>query len=307
MIKYTIIIPHYNTPDLLVRCINSIPESSDYQVIVVDDNSPNSDSYLRTYSILNRNNVELILNKNSKGAGHARNIALEHAKGKWLIFSDADDLFTDDFPEIANLYYDSKDDIIVFGAKCVMSDLKTPSPKAKQGLMERYRKDNDLGVLLYQYSEPWGKFYNRTYIERLGVKFDETKVCNDQWFTIVAGFSTNKISVVDEEIYVYITREGSLAYSIADTWEKVIIRVGVGTRVVSFLNEKGYTVSPLPTTYFLMRAGSLRKLSILLLLIHKNGYSAIKACWDVIHRIFYKMYVKLNKKQVYNVTLKNIK
>ena len=37
--KYSIIIPHKNTPALLVRCVASIPKRDDLQIVVVDDNS----------------------------------------------------------------------------------------------------------------------------------------------------------------------------------------------------------------------------------------------------------------------------
>lgn len=35
----SIIIPHYNTPDLLEKLIRSIPVDKDIQIVVVDDNS----------------------------------------------------------------------------------------------------------------------------------------------------------------------------------------------------------------------------------------------------------------------------
>ena len=35
----SIIIPHYNTPDLLQKLIDSIPHIEDIQIIVVDDRS----------------------------------------------------------------------------------------------------------------------------------------------------------------------------------------------------------------------------------------------------------------------------
>ena len=41
-IKYSIIIPHKNIPQLLQRCLDSIPFRGDVQVIVVDDNSDSS-------------------------------------------------------------------------------------------------------------------------------------------------------------------------------------------------------------------------------------------------------------------------
>lgn len=36
---FTLIIPHKNVPDLLQRCIKSLPERNDMQVVIVDDNS----------------------------------------------------------------------------------------------------------------------------------------------------------------------------------------------------------------------------------------------------------------------------
>jgi glycosyltransferase involved in cell wall biosynthesis len=39
MYNYSFIIPHKNCPDLLQRCVDSIPDRDDVQVIVVDDNS----------------------------------------------------------------------------------------------------------------------------------------------------------------------------------------------------------------------------------------------------------------------------
>ena len=38
-INYSIIIPHKNIPELLQRCLDSIPRRVDVQIFVVDDNS----------------------------------------------------------------------------------------------------------------------------------------------------------------------------------------------------------------------------------------------------------------------------
>ncbi len=38
-ILWSIIVPHHNIPQLLERCLDSIPERDDIQIIVIDDNS----------------------------------------------------------------------------------------------------------------------------------------------------------------------------------------------------------------------------------------------------------------------------
>ena len=52
-------------------------------------------------------NTEVLFTKEGKGAGYARNIGLSHARGKWIIFADADDFFTADCFTILNEYMDS--------------------------------------------------------------------------------------------------------------------------------------------------------------------------------------------------------
>ena len=52
--SFSIIIPHKGIPDLLMRCLRSIPVSEDIQVIVVDDNSADADTYLDRYLELSR-------------------------------------------------------------------------------------------------------------------------------------------------------------------------------------------------------------------------------------------------------------
>ena len=42
----TIIIPHYNTPEMLETLLESIPERNEIQIIVVDDNSTKKADFL---------------------------------------------------------------------------------------------------------------------------------------------------------------------------------------------------------------------------------------------------------------------
>ena len=59
MINYSIIIPHKNIPNLLQRCLDSIPNREDVQIIVVDDNSDPNIVDFDKFPGLNRSNVEV--------------------------------------------------------------------------------------------------------------------------------------------------------------------------------------------------------------------------------------------------------
>ena len=112
---YSIIIPHYNIPELLVRCLKSIPVREDIQVIVVDDCSPNADTYKERFlEIFSRPNLEWYSTPIGGSAGRARNIGLEHANGKWLIFLDSDDMLVDGVETILRNVQSRTEDIIYY-------------------------------------------------------------------------------------------------------------------------------------------------------------------------------------------------
>ena len=141
---FSIIIPHYDIPDLLMRCLKSIPVSEDIQVIVVDDNSPDADTYLERYPELSRPYLEFIRASKNGGAGYARNIGLDHAKGKWLLFADADDFYVENMPDIIYSYADSEADVIFFKNKAVLSDntnIKSDRSSYVNKIIDRYLAD----------------------------------------------------------------------------------------------------------------------------------------------------------------------
>lgn len=74
MFIYSIIIPHKNCPDLLRRCVDSIPEREDVQIIVVDDNSDEG----KKQSLKEFKNLQVVLldSSQSKSAGRARNVGI---------------------------------------------------------------------------------------------------------------------------------------------------------------------------------------------------------------------------------------
>ena len=56
-INFSIIIPTKNIPDLLLRCLESIPQRSDIEIIVVDDNSDREIVDVKNYPGTNNQQV----------------------------------------------------------------------------------------------------------------------------------------------------------------------------------------------------------------------------------------------------------
>lgn len=292
-IRYSIIIPHYNMPNLLSRLVSSIPNRDDIQVIIVDDKSPNASEYKSKYEFLNRTNVEFYLSNNNGGGGAARNKGLTHAKGKWVLFADSDDFFNLDFDKFLDEYYYSDVDVIYFNIDSVESDdisKKSARSDSKYTLFDEYSETHDENIFRLQYPEPWGKMIRRVFIESNHIKFDETRVANDFFFSIQVGCLAKKIGIVNKKIYTLVNRIGSVSHNYADTLEKLNIRLEVSERVELFLDKHGYQMTPSPLrglcVLLLKRSPSLffKEISKL----RKDGVHTLKLLTQIFNPKYFK-------------------
>ena len=211
---FSIIIPHKDIPDLLMRCLRSIPVSEDIQVIVVDDNSADADTYLERYPELSRPYLEFVRTTKGGGAGYARNVGLEHAKGKWILFADADDFFVDDMSEIIYSLVDSEADVIYFKNKAVLSDnisIRANRSSYLNVRIDQYLADGDEWPVRFKTYVPWCKLIKRNLIVKNDIRFDELMYSNDVYFSLLTGYYSKIIEVVTRVLYVVTARSNSLA------------------------------------------------------------------------------------------------
>lgn len=91
-IYLSIIIPVYNGEKYIKRCINSIIEQEiDFmEIILINDGSTDNTQTICEEFVQKYNNIKLI-NQENKGVSHSRNIGIQNASGKYVMFIDADD------------------------------------------------------------------------------------------------------------------------------------------------------------------------------------------------------------------------
>ena len=92
MLTYSVIVPVYRAIDVLPRCLAALIDQSvpcaDYEIIVVDDGSPDQTAEVAE-KILAGNNGRVIRAPHG-GPAHARNLGAQAARGEILAFTDAD-------------------------------------------------------------------------------------------------------------------------------------------------------------------------------------------------------------------------
>ncbi len=239
---FSIIIAHYDIPDLLMRCLKSIPISEDIQVIVVDDNSPDADTYIERYPELSRPYLEFVRAPKNGGAGYARNIGLDHAKGKWLLFADADDFFSDRMYSQIYAHADSEADMIFFRRQIIPSnsDICVGERGAYiDRAIDTYLRTGDEQPIRTRFDVPYAKMVRRELVLKKNIRFDEVKYSNDCYFSACVGCFARSIEVVDVVIYMKTIGDGQLTRDFAQKEGELQIRADVSLRVDKFLLQQG--------------------------------------------------------------------
>lgn len=215
MVNYTIIIPHHNIPNLLRRCLHSIPLRDDVQIIVVDDCS--DEIYKSELLSLEKEfiNVYFYYSDICKGGGAARNIGLQHAKGRYVLFADADDFFNYCIGDVLNEYINETCDIIFFNANCLDTDTYLPKNRIQHlnTMHDEYERLPEKAIisLKYLYGEPSCKFVKRELIDKNNIQFEETRIHNDTKFSYMVGFYAKEVKVDHRAIYCLTERNNSVS------------------------------------------------------------------------------------------------
>ncbi|MCL2007832.1 MAG: glycosyltransferase family 2 protein, partial [Treponema sp.] len=238
-INYSIIIPHKNRPDLLKRCLESIPSRDDIEVIIIDDNSDPDKVNLLSFPGNESKNTQIHFLKQGKGAGYARNFGLNKAIGEWILFADSDDFFSKNFIDIIDNYKESKHDLIYFGRIKIIKkkdDHFLICPKNNR-LMEGAINKGKIDKFKYSILAPWGKMIKRSLIIDNNILFDETIVANDKMFSLKTAHLAKSVFFDKEIAYIYMSEDGILTK--IDTPESHFERFKVYLNINNYLNSIG--------------------------------------------------------------------
>lgn len=133
MPEISVIVPVYNAEEYLADCVESLLSQtfSDFEVILVDDGSPDHsgslcDGYAAKYDHI------FAIHQENRGQSAARNHAMTLARGQWICFVDSDDLI---HPLMLELLYRAARDSGAAIAMCGMLEELT--------LPEEFHRERD--------------------------------------------------------------------------------------------------------------------------------------------------------------------
>ena len=290
MIKYSYIIPHKDSIKLLLRCINSIEDKENSQIIVIDDNSKNQDEIIAAIGTFP--SVELILSKHNIGAGAARNLGLKKAIGKWILFADADDFFNEGYIHAVDKYYNSHNDIIIFDTNSRISDsLQITENRFPEWSVIIKRRDFERSKWVIPVV--WGKLYLRRFIDENSICFDEVFASNDVMFCYKANLLAKSYLIDDYVLYCSTKNSNSLCYNINE--KNILCRAQVLKRTNALLRSIGmnkYQYNIFSLILLFRRIGWKKFFCEFFRYIKNTPLNNI--FWDLIHTVV-KIWSKLSK------------
>ena len=93
---FSVIIPIYNVEDYLEQCVNSVLNQTykDLEIILVNDGSKDKCPEMCD-DFAKKDERILVLHKKNGGLSSARNFGMDHASGKYILFLDSDDYWSE--------------------------------------------------------------------------------------------------------------------------------------------------------------------------------------------------------------------
>ena len=211
--KVSVIIPVYNMADHVEACLDSVLAAGypTLELIIVDDGSTDQSLALCQQKLAGCAGVKILSQVNA-GQGAARNNALSHASGKYILFVDSDDtidpcLFSKTVPLMEASCYDFINfglDFVEAGGRVRRSIVPRRYPELSgRAIFERAMMDEEI------FSSPVNKLYAREFLDRHNIRFPETRGCEDIYFSRVLAFHASSTAFVPEVLYHALMRQGS--------------------------------------------------------------------------------------------------
>ncbi len=210
MPQISIIVPVYKVEHFLMPCVDSILSQtySDYELILIDDGSPDQcgmicDQYAQ------KDNRVLVIHQSNMGLSGARNSGLDIAKGEFIAFIDSDDMVRRDYLEKMFALAKKESADIVVCRMLEFDDSKIPNLNPSIGESEFFIRSNVEACKTMYNGNPHvsvnacNKLIRKSIIE--DIRFPLGRLHEDQAIMPIVYYRASKVASIMEDMYFYRT------------------------------------------------------------------------------------------------------
>lgn len=219
-------IPVYNVEKYIRTCILSALNQSfneEYEILIIDDKG--SDSSIEIVKELQSthprgNRMQILTQPQNMGCWAARNLVLKEAKGKYILFLDADDYIA---PNTLQVMYNNAEKYnaeAVYGSVVSINEKGDPVAFSKGDMKLPFKvligKD-ELAQYANQNTHPtlynfiWNVLLRTDFVKTNNLRFKETRFADDIVFETDMQPLIERAVLLPDETYFYVLRGGSLS------------------------------------------------------------------------------------------------
>lgn len=216
--KISVIVPVYNVEAYLEECIESIiaQDFEDMEILCIEDASTDRSLEKLVQLAEKYNQVEIIQHPHNKGLSAARNTGIKHAKGKYVMFVDSDDMLVADALKTLYTCAETNCAEIVYFNMEIFYDLNTDCNHKEHKVEElegmytgkdffcQSLKAKTLGC------EAWRQFIRKDFLEQKGICFYEGILHEDNLFSFYTMMKADRLYYLKKDLYRYRQRENSI-------------------------------------------------------------------------------------------------
>lgn len=216
--------PVYNGEDVLESSIESVSKQTikDLELICVDDGSTDN-SLNKLHELQEKYDFIRILTQENQGSGKARNYGIDEAKGEYIGFLDADDIFVDE-DALERMYELAK----AQDADFVAGNLMELLPNGKLVYNENYTDNNYYEFKTIEkihpreYGVPWAFYkniYKKSFLDEKNIRFKDLIRGQDPVFLAEILVNVDEIYGIPVILYAYLFPRGN-AFKKVNTYKK---------------------------------------------------------------------------------------
>ena len=207
MIKYSFIVPVYNTEKFLKKCLDQTYK--DFEIIVVNDGSTDKSSNIISKYQKKYKNV-IVIDKENEGLSMARNRGVQKSSGKYIIFVDSDDYVSNKLLEEVDKKIDDSD-ILRFQIATEDEEYTKINEYHEEGFESMCGYDAFKYLSSYHFVEPaWCYVIRKNYYIENKFSFKKGVYHEDFGLIPYVIYKSRKVKSIDFIGYYYIQRNGSI-------------------------------------------------------------------------------------------------
>lgn len=206
--KISVIIPAYNTADVISRTLKSVKQQTypHYEIILINDGSTDGTKEIIDNYAKNRNNI-IVYHQSNQGVSVARNKGIELATGEFICFLDSDDTYKPTFlEEMIKRQQETNANVVYCGYNRVFKDQSIreyPIKFAEGNILSSFLDDN------YYFSFSCTLIKKQLLIKNK-IIFDRSKYLAEDILFIMKVLIVSKIFFVKKYLFNYHYRANSM-------------------------------------------------------------------------------------------------